>query len=266
MKSSKITVIIILAVVVAFVLYYTSKVVPKHKAEQILKEQTELLDNSTDKELYGVCERIIQDHDIPQSGNDSLDISNLVTLTQKAWKTIETLANEGNADAQYMYALRFSGYKFSSHEWVQDKDKNQYWDIYRAAYWFLRAAKQGHVKAQSVMGQFYYRGYGVYKCNEMALYWTKLAAEQGDTKAQDYLGYYYRWGLSNKTEGQLEPDPDKYWMNQQLNPYSYGWRDHMSEVPDTIFLLEDASLAKYWWRKAADKGDQIARANLEQIF
>ena len=60
--------------------------------------------------------------------------------------------------------------------------------------WFTLAAKQGHVKAQFVVGAMYAHGKGVAQDYKTAVNWYTLAAEQGHAKAQNNLGLMYDEG------------------------------------------------------------------------
>jgi len=61
---------------------------------------------------------------------------------------------------------------------------------------FSKAAEQGHVKAQYLLGMHYGNGQGVPKDKEKAFYWYTKAAEQGYAEAQGVLGFCYYYGNS----------------------------------------------------------------------
>ena len=60
--------------------------------------------------------------------------------------------------------------------------------------WFLKAAEQGHAKAQYNAGAMYYRGQGVPKNYGEAINWFLKAAEQGYAEAQHNAGTMYYIG------------------------------------------------------------------------
>ena len=68
-----------------------------------------------------------------------------------------------------------------------------------AAYWYGKAARQGHVKAQYRLGKYWdlkqpAEGEDYDRFKKEALNWYKKAAEQGDADAQFAVGsYYYGW-------------------------------------------------------------------------
>jgi TPR repeat protein len=60
--------------------------------------------------------------------------------------------------------------------------------------WHTRAAEQGHVTAQIILGGMYKYGWGVPKNATEAVKWDTKAAEQGDAGAQFSLGDMYAKG------------------------------------------------------------------------
>ena len=60
--------------------------------------------------------------------------------------------------------------------------------------WYHKAAKQGHAKAQHMLGLMYNHSIGVPFDVKEAAKWYRKAAEQGHWEAQWYLGYAYHTG------------------------------------------------------------------------
>ncbi|MGH8655106.1 MAG: tetratricopeptide repeat protein [Gammaproteobacteria bacterium] len=54
--------------------------------------------------------------------------------------------------------------------------------------WYGRAAEQGYVNAQVVMGIMHFKGKGVSQDYAEAMKWYRKAAEQGDARAQGLIG------------------------------------------------------------------------------
>ena len=71
---------------------------------------------------------------------------------------------------------------------------------YRAAKWYLKAAKQAHKDAAAILGTLFYDGKGVVQDFEKALYWFTKAAQQGDSEIQELLVKLYR--------GQMQISPN----------------------------------------------------------
>ena len=65
----------------------------------------------------------------------------------------------------------------------------------QALEFFLKAAAQGHIEAQSWLGWMYASGQGTSKNYAEAFKWTSKAAAQGHAGAANNLGYFYRNGL-----------------------------------------------------------------------
>ncbi|MCW0217428.1 MAG: hypothetical protein OJI67_03800, partial [Prosthecobacter sp.] len=63
------------------------------------------------------------------------------------------------------------------------------------AKWLMMAAESGHVKAQFLLSQCYYRADGVQRDDLLTVYWLKQAAESGLPTAQRSLGRFYEQGL-----------------------------------------------------------------------
>lgn len=96
----------------------------------------------------------------------------------------------------------------------------------QAVNWYLRSAKQGHVKAQFNLASMYENGDGTKRNIPQAIRWYTTAAENGEVNAQLILGNRYARGL---------------------------------HVP------KDIKEAAEWYKKAADQGDMRGRANLNHL-
>ncbi len=68
-------------------------------------------------------------------------------------------------------------------------------DLPQAATWFRKAADQGYVRAQVMMGVMYAMGGGVTPDGARALYWFQKAADQGDAEGEAGVGQIYARGL-----------------------------------------------------------------------
>jgi len=67
-------------------------------------------------------------------------------------------------------------------------------DQEQAAYWYEKAAQQGHVEAQFYLGRLYATGQGVRRDEEQALRWIRAAASQGYGPAEARFGMRYASG------------------------------------------------------------------------
>ena len=67
-------------------------------------------------------------------------------------------------------------------------------DHKRASGWFILAAEEGHLLAQSQLGVMYATGEGVQQNLETAVRWFTIAARRGLPSAQAYLSGMYALG------------------------------------------------------------------------
>lgn len=88
-------------------------------------------------------------------------------------------------------------------------------------------AEKEDARAQSNLGQLYYRGQGVLQDYQEAMKWFRKAAKQGDEEAQFNLGGMYALGKG---------------------------------VP------QDAQEAARWYRRAAEQGDTLAQLQLGLMY
>jgi TPR repeat protein len=89
---------------------------------------------------------------------------------------IKTLAESGNADAQFTLAMQCNFAPGDERSGIE------------AAGWFRRAADQGHALAQFNLGVMYSNGEGVNVDESEAGRWFHRAAERGDPGAQFQMG------------------------------------------------------------------------------
>ena len=95
-------------------------------------------------------------------------------------------------------------------------------DYRTALEWYLKAADQGHAKAQLAAGRLYRKKYcGVATNYKLAIDWIRRAAAQGLTEAESELGWLHHVGGSG--------------------------------------LEQDDQEAAVWYRRAAEKGDAYAQ-------
>lgn len=95
---------------------------------------------------------------------------------QGAGPSVEQLAQEGDAEAQFQLGLKYTT--------AEDPagDENQ------AAGWYLKAAEQNHGVAQFNLGRMFASGEGVTQDAERSLFWYRRAAHLGIAGAQYNMG------------------------------------------------------------------------------
>ena len=90
------------------------------------------------------------------------------------------LAETGNVQAQYVYALRHTSYAPVELQLPEDKDV--------AFRWTQQAAENGHSRAMAVLGFYYYKGSGVVKDLAKARDWANKAAKKSQAMGFRVLG------------------------------------------------------------------------------
>lgn len=100
-------------------------------------------------------------------------------------------------------------------------------DAERGAYWYTKAAEQGHIQSQEMMGYLYRMGKGVEKDEEQSIFWYQKAADGGDPSAQNTIALYHQYGKGVK---------------------------------------QDSNKAIYWFQKAADQGHSEALITLAEKY
>ena len=90
------------------------------------------------------------------------------------------LAEGGNVQAQYVYALRHTAYAPIDLQLPEDKDV--------AFRWTQKAAENGHSRAMAVLGFYYSRGNGVTKDLKKAEEWASKAIKKGQPMGFRVLG------------------------------------------------------------------------------
>ena len=97
---------------------------------------------------------------------------------------ILSYAEKGNSQAQYMAGVCY-------HTGRSGAEK----DYAKAAEWYSKAAKQGHVKAALYLGNLYQAGKGVEQNYELAAEYYRKSSDGGNDNAKIYLGMLFEKGL-----------------------------------------------------------------------
>ena len=132
-----------------------------------------------------------------------------------------------------------------------------------AVHWYRLAADQGHVSAQSTLGDLFLFGApGVEVDRAEAARFFRMAAEQGDLLSQKNLGLMYKQG----GVVQQSDAAAVRWFRQAAEKgyapaqYSLGLMyEEGRGVPKNIVTAID------WYRKAAANGDNEAQQSLERL-
>jgi len=97
---------------------------------------------------------------------------------------IENKANTGDAEAQF---------DLGDYYFIGDSNAFNKRDVKKAVHWYIKAAEQGHLRAQCRLGKNYLEGRIPHDLmsEEQAVNWLTNAAEKGHAESQNVLGYLY---------------------------------------------------------------------------
>lgn len=131
-----------------------------------------------------------------------------------------------------------------------------------AVKWYRKAAEQGHVAAQYMIGYLYYEGLGVSKDYSESARWYWFAAHQGHARALCSLGYMYQEGLGvpMDTYGAVKLYSKSAEQGLASAQYHLGYA-----YENGIGVFSDSSEAINWYRKAAGQGHAKAISKLKEL-
>ena len=191
----------------------------------------------------------------------------LDTLTAKE---LLPFAQAGNAEAQYHLGLAYKtgdgvpgGADFQLKALKEGCVHPPIFDAEKMAYWFQKAAEQGHSDAQFWLGVSYYRNEGVPWDENKAVYWWQKSAEQGHSDAQFWLGLSYY-----KNEG-VPWDENKavYWWQKSAEQGNALAQFNLGDIySNGRQIPHDYKKAVYWYQKSAEQGNAEAQFNLGDIY
>jgi hypothetical protein len=120
-----------------------------------------------------------------------------------AVKNLQKLAEQGDAEAQWKLALCYDN----------SEGVGVLHDSGKAAYWYEKAAEQGHGDAANYLAISYRDGDGVQKDVDKAVFWFEKATEFGNIEAPGTLAAMYQ-------DGKEVPQDDEkagYWIQTAAN-------------------------------------------------
>ena len=186
----------------------------------ILKMKTQIVNVIRFATLYGI---VILSGACTQPAVESEDSTEtLSNVFLGIAEYAEAKAADGDADAQYGAGAAYKNF-----------------DDSKAAFWFRKAAEQGHSNSQYYLGNAYWLGKGVPRELNEAKKWLQKAAEQGVGQAQFELGVLYT---------QDDKQKSAYWFRKAEEQHIIFWRDKREGVR--------------WFRERAERGDADAQFNL----
>lgn len=187
-------------------------------------------------------------------------------------------AEHGESGAQFALGCYYNGLNYTKDDswWSGTTIDNKKLDPAKAAYWYSKAADHGNTAAMGNLGMAYIQGEGVNRNEQKGLGLIVSAAESGNAFYQCRLGDFYRDGIKMQvgTHKETRKDTDGGWYDSEDKVREY-WDDYRMEWV-TVYQIEvadyktilprDMKQAKYWWKKAADNGNETAKERLQQIY
>lgn len=140
-------------------------------------------------------------------------------------------------------------------------------DYAKAKGWFREAAKQGHVQAQFDLGFMYFEDEdGQLYHRIQASYWFGEAAMQGHVEAQYYIGEMHRRGLA--LGGKQDHAEAASWYRRSAEE---GYTPSLIRLGEIYYcggfgVERDFAEAVKWYRTAAELGDTWAQFNLGLMY
>jgi hypothetical protein len=144
------------------------------------------------------------------------------------------LAEAGNVQAQYVYALRHTAYAPVELRVNEDRAK--------AFHWTLKAAEGGHSRAMAVVALYYLRGTGTPKDLGEAKKWADLSVTKGQS-----MGYRVLGDLCREKASTMKPSTD--------GPESRKARAEYETVMKQAYVH---------YQRGADAGERVALRMLAQ--
>ena len=213
----------------------------------------------------------------------------LTDHTQKAFETIRSAAEAGNANALYILAEYYRrGYGVVP---VDEKRTSDYYkQSYEAGYpvagyevasalpenaderaeildkvkeKIMDLANNGDVFAQNTVGDMYTNGQCVEQSYETAAEWYRKAAEQGDANGQFNLGvrYDYGYGVEQSYETAVE------WYRKAAEQGHADAQFNLGVMYENGQGIEQSyKKAVEWLQKAAEQGNAVAQCNLGVMY
>jgi uncharacterized protein len=161
---------------------------------------------------------------------------------------LESLAQQGNMEAQYNLALSYYLGKCGVVK-----------DVNLAAFWFQKAAELGFTEAEFIMGVLADKGIGVQKSVPKSIEWYKKAIAKNHTKAQFNLGLILYEGFG------VTKDPtqavDLFQKAAQQGEPQAQYRLGLAYL-EGKGIPKNESLAREWFEKAASNGNEDANRYL----
>lgn len=248
--------------------YYTYTYIPQKKLDAAIEKIMEGINSPNDSIKTEYAKYVLyKKHEWGFEDVSDYDISSrLYDYRESSFKLIESKAYAGVAREQYVLGQLYRWAETEFH-YVQE-------DLTKAAYWWNEAASQNYTPAYNNLGIAYKEGKGVEIDLRKAVHYLKLGAEAGEDWAQRNYGDLFIEGITIKTGTHKEIRSTKdYYHGSFDNVVSQRYEGanvitrYYVEVDDFETLVpKDIEQAKYWWKKAAAQGNEVAKERLQKIY
>lgn len=164
---------------------------------------------------------------------------------------LQTLAAQGNAEAQYRLALRYA----------EGKDVAQ--NFQKAFYWLSQASGREHPSAMNYLGLCYCNGIGTEKNLTKAYQLFHEAAAKNDKEGQYNLAYcfYYGEGISQNYEQAV------YWFEKAAKQNHPEAKNKLGECyKNGEGVKQNYAKAIYWFQQAAKDQNIAGEYNLGMLY
>ena len=275
-------VVLALAVVAVVITAYYDKYLPEKRLEEACADVLSKMRSSNKTVSIEYCRKVLLNQ-WAFDGNaetwgygDVSDSKITIRMSQyrnEAFRTIESEAYNGNPDCQYLLGRIYIGriaHPYTSRVYSIEPD------TVKAVYWWNEAAKQKYILAYNKMGYSYEKGIGVRQDIKKAIEYYKSGAEAGEASAQANYGDLFMEGVKIKvgSHKEIRSTQDYYRGSDDdviSKHYDYSTMNYITRYYETVddyetLIPKDIEQAKYWWKKSAAQGNEVAKERLQKIY
>lgn len=238
------------------------------------------IDEQEEEEVISLYEKALVGNTDAQL--DLADFYKSIQRDEWAFDWFKVAADAGSVDALYLLGNEYFVGRVVEH------------DLEKTYFYYREAAEKGHADALNNYADMYLRGEYVEKNEERALELFKLAADKGVPEAMYTLGYMYENGVGTK----VDKEESKRWFTESAlfgdvfaanrlgheavengqGDEGISWYQMAADQGDSygefnlglcyengIGTQVNIKKAKYWYKKAALKGDDQAKERLKEL-
>lgn len=161
---------------------------------------------------------------------------------KQAFYWFQKAAMQGHPEAQHQLGHLYAGH---TGEKTEDIPINKQ----KAFFWWMKAAEQHHSQACFNVGKAYLNGDGVEQDFNKSAYWYEQA---------EIMGEYWAKGQAELIKKEFISRENLAGKGDVRTQYELGMLFRYSRIPNSrsYEILRNDIKAKYWFKKAADQGDE----------